>query len=224
MPDLEERLRETLRRKAVSVPPQREVPPGLVRRALARIACNMAAIGVALAVVAVGAVTVVHALSGPSQDRLATSPPPLPACLAVNLSGSSHLRTPDGEYDTRGGSLTVTNVGATACSLEGQPVVQVGTATGIAPVDEGDADPLWKIRGPGEPPGWPVLTLVPGDHARIHVLWSNSCGAGGDPTQWEIQLPAHGGTVTFPMDIGQDIPTCVDGAKPATLKVGPFEP
>jgi hypothetical protein len=67
------------------------------------------------------------------------------------------------------------------------------------------------------------VTLLPGDRARVHVIWSNWCGEGGDPTKWEIELPAHGGKVTFGMDIRQDIPTC-GGGKPTTLKVGMFEP
>jgi hypothetical protein len=225
MADLEDRLRDTLRRKAVAIPPRREVPPGLLRRALARIARNVSAIIVAVAVVAIGAVTGVHALSGPSQGRVATTPPPVPACLAADLSGSSHLSQPDGESDTREGSLTVSNNGTATCSLRGNPVVRVlTTLTGIAPLDEGDAEPFWRIRGPGKPPDWPVVTLLPGDKARIHVIWSNSCGAGGDPTRWEIELPAHGGKVTFDMDTHQDIPTCLNGGAAATLKVGPFEP
>src|SRR5438046_1837357 len=108
MADFEERLRETLRRKAVAVPPKREVPPGLVRRALARIARNLSAIAIAIAIVAIGTVTGVHALSGPSRDRLASTPPPVPACRALDLSGSSHLVQPDGKSDTREGALTLT--------------------------------------------------------------------------------------------------------------------
>ena len=131
---------------------------------------------------------------------------------------------PDGKSDTREGPLTLTNDGTTTCSLRGSPWVRVRTATGIAPLDRGDAEPYWRIRGPGKPPGWPVVTLLPGDTARIHVIWSNSCGAGGDPTRWEVELPGHGGNVAFDMDIHQEIPTCLDGGKPATLKVGPFEP
>ena len=58
MADFEERLRETLRRKAVAVPPKREVPPGLVRRALARIARNLSAIAIAIAIVAMAQIEV----------------------------------------------------------------------------------------------------------------------------------------------------------------------
>jgi hypothetical protein len=224
MTDFEERLRETLRRKAVAVPPKREVPPGLVRRALARIARNVSAVVIALAVVALGTVTGVHALSGPSQDRLASSPSPAPACLAADLSGTSRLTQPDGKPDTREGSLTVINKGTTTCSLKGHPVVRVLTATGIEHIEGGYVDPFWMSQGPGQPPDWPVVTLVPGDKARIHVMWSNSCGVGGDPKRWEIELTVHGDKVTFPMDIRQDVPTCLDGGKPETLKVGPFEP
>jgi hypothetical protein len=200
------------------------VPPGLVRRALARIARNVSAVAIALAIVAIGTVTGVHALSGPSQDRLATTPPSPPACRAVDLSGSSHLMTPDTADAPRDGSLVVTNKSATTCSLEGRPVIRVLTATGIvAPIEGGRVEPFWS-RGVGKPPGWPVVALLPGDKARVHVNWSNSCGAGGDPARWEIELPEHEGKVTFDMDISQDVPTCVDGATSSILRVGPFEP
>jgi hypothetical protein len=226
MADLEERLRETLRRKAGAVPPKREVPPGLVRRALARIARNVSAVAIALAVVAIGTVTGVHALSGPSQDRLATTPPPPPACRAVDLSGSSHLMTPNTPDAPRDGSLWLTNKGATTCSLQDRPWVRVLTATGtVVDIDERqNAASFWSIQSVGKPPDWPVVTVLPGDKARVHVIWSNSCGVGGDPARWEIELPEHGGKVTFDMDISQDVPTCVDGATSSILRVGPFEP
>ena len=225
MTDLEERLRETLRRKAVAVPPKREVPPGLVRRALARIARNVSAAAVALAIVAMGTVTAVHALSGPSQNRLATAPPPAPACQAINLSGASKLTASDPA--TREGYLSVANRGSSACSLQGQPGVRVVNPTGFAlSLRSGSVEPLWKVRGMVPPPGWPVVTLQPGDTAMIHVKWVSWCprppSRDTDPTNWQIEFAGSGGAVEFPVT-GQDVPTCVQGRDP-TLKTGPFEP
>ena len=57
MGDVEERLRETLRRHAVVVPPRVEVPAGLVHRAGMRIARNLAVVALVVGIVAVGAVT-----------------------------------------------------------------------------------------------------------------------------------------------------------------------
>jgi hypothetical protein len=226
MADLEDRLRETLRRRAVAVPPELEVPVGLVRRAWVRIARNLAAVAVAIAIVAMGAVTGVHALSGPPRDRPATSPQPAPTCQATNLLGASKLMASDGYPETREGYLTVANDGGTACSLQGRPVVRILDPTGSGlDLRGGSVDPFWVMRGVGQPPDWPVVTLQPGDRAKIHVQWISWCNKSHDtdPTRWQIEFAGSAGKVLFPVT-RQDVPTCAEPAQDPTLRVGPFEP
>jgi uncharacterized protein DUF4232 len=226
MADLENRLRETLQRRAVAVPPQREVPAGLIQRAWARIVRNVSAVAFAVAVVAIGAVTGVHALSGQPQDRPATSPQPAPACLAIDLRGASKLEASYPDPATREGYLTVTNAGKTACSLQGRPVVRVVNPNGFGlSLRGGSVDPFWATRGLAPPPDWPVVTLQPGDKAKIHVQWTSWCKGtrDTDPTKWQIQFAASRGTVEFPVT-DQDVPICASQGQDPTLRVGPFEP
>jgi Protein of unknown function (DUF4232) len=228
MADVEDRLRETLRRRAGSVPARLDVPPGLVGRARSRIARNAVA-GVALiAVVAVGSITGVRALTGPSQGRVVTTPP-APTCRGVDLSGSSHLMTPEGKGEVREGSLSLINVGAAACSLRGKPIVRVLNYKGEELLrGVSDLEPEWRASGKGSPPpDWPVVTLLPGDKAKIHVSWENWCGGSQevDPRAWEVLLPGGAGKMTpFPVIIRQDVPTCARNGEGSTLNVGPFEP
>jgi hypothetical protein len=226
MADFEDRLRETLQRRAVAVPPQREVPTGLVQRAWVRIVRNVSAVAIAIAIVAVGAITGVHALSGPAQDRPATSPRSAPTCQAINLSGASKLMASDRDPATREGYITVSNAGGTTCSLQSRPVVRILNPTGLrVPLRTSSVDPFWVIRGAGPPPDWPVVTLQPGDKAKIHIKWTSWCGQSRDtdPTTWQIEFAASGGTVVFPVT-GQDVPTCAAQGQDPTLRVGPFEP
>jgi Protein of unknown function (DUF4232) len=223
MTDFEDRLRQTLRGKAVGVPPKLEVPPGLTRRASARIARNVSAIAVAIGIVAVGTITGVHALNASNRKRPAASPRAAPPCQAINLSGGSKLRATDPA--TREGFISVVNDGGTACSLQGPAVVRILNKTGFGlSLGGGSVEPFWMVRGTKPPPGWPVVTLKPADRAEIHVEWIIWCGEGGDPASWAIDLPGTAGSVTFPIGSPHDIPICVDGGRHPTLKVGPFEP
>lgn len=229
MVDLEDRLRETLRRKAVSVPPHREVPKGLIQRALRQIARNMLGVLMAIAIVAVGAVTGVQALNNPSRRVPVTSPTlpattPVPAstsaCVSGDLSGTSRLMA--SSFTRREGFLLVTNEGTVACTLQGRAAVRI-LDVAAAPIDvvRKAVDPWWKVNGKADP--GPLVALQPGQIAQLRIVWTSWCGAKDVPSTWEVALPGGGGTVRFALDTGHDIPSC-SGQQQSTLRVGPFEP
>jgi hypothetical protein len=218
MIDLEDRLRKTLRRKALTVPAVRAVPVGLIRRVLRRIARNGAGLVVLVAAASLGTVTGLHALSAASRPSPA-SVPPARACVRSDLSGTARL---DVVRLSREGSLVLTNTGRESCALGGTPTVRVLDAQGTAlPQDVGSVEQLWRTRGYAQPRGWPVVTLQPGASAGVHVLWESWCGNTHAPATWEVLL-RDGGGVRFGVDVRQGVPACSDGT--STLKVGPFEP
>jgi Domain of unknown function (DUF4232) len=218
MGDVEERLRETLRRHAVGVPPRLEVPAGLVHRAGMRIARNLSVVALVVAIVALGAVTGLAALNHSS--RTPSGLPSPQACQATHLSGETKL-------DALGnaaldGWVVVTNTGDAPCALQGAPSVMVlGDKGSALNLRSGQVDPFWKIRGMGPPPGWPVAVLQPGASAGFHIYWNSWCGQKNRLT-WAIGLPG-GDKFSFPVDLRQDVPICSAGRR-STLKVGPFEP
>jgi uncharacterized protein DUF4232 len=218
MAEFEDRLRQTLRRRAAGVPPASEVPPGLVRRAEMRIARNLSAAVLSVALVAVGLVTGVNALRSSDSSRLATS---VPACEAADLSGKSDLKA---FGDEREGALRLINEGTRACSLQGWPVVRVLNASGqtLSKADR-DLRPIWDKFGNVPPPGWPVVTLQPHDQAAIHLKWESSCSDDPkhDPALWEVEFPGGAGMLTFQVT-SQDVPACV--GETLVPKAGPFEP
>jgi hypothetical protein len=214
--DLEERVRETLHRRAMDVQPKLEVPSGLIPRAGRRIARNFSGALVAVALVAVGAVTGFRALTGPD-PQLPVDTPAQAACRASDLIGSSDLMTPEGMLNVREGRLVVTNEGSAACSLVNTPSVRV-LADGETLDFTGALDPLWK----SPPPGWPVVTLQPGEKAMVRVRWTQWCSM-NVPTTWEIHFPGNRGTLSIPLDYRQEVPGC-EGSDPSTLELGPFEP
>jgi uncharacterized protein DUF4232 len=225
MDDLEERLREALTRRAVTVPRGSRVPAGLIHRAGLRIARNATVGLVAAAVVGVGMVSGVHALTS-SRPRPAATPRVAPACRANQLTGTSKLESSGKKAQAREGVLVVENKGSIPCSLEGRPAVRVRDGVGTSPpMNSAQIDPYWKVRGIGAPPEWPVVTLQPGDRAEIHVRWTNSCaGPDNPPVTWEIELSSGNGVVPAELDQGQDIPNCANPNELPTLKSGPFEP
>lgn len=226
MDEMEDRLREALRRHAVSVDTPRRVPAGLIHRAGVRIARNGAIALVAVAVVAVGMVGGVHALTA-SRHTPTSKPHLAPACRANQLTGTSNLMISGKESKSREGVLVVTNEGSTPCSVQDRPDVRVRDDAGTSPPldTKKKIDPYWTTRGSTPPPDWPVVTLQPGDRAEIHVKWTNWCGGPDNPpVRWEIQLSGGRGVVRVALNHGQDIPNCTGASELSTLNWGPFEP
>ena len=222
MAEFEDRLRQTLRRRAAGVPLVTDVPSGLVRRAELRIARNVSAAALSVTLLAVGVLTGVQALKSPSVERPAAT---APACRSTDLSGVSKLDTVGKLGEVKVGRLILTNHGA-PCSLSGKPTVRVLHKGEPEQLTYGALQPLWQETQPSPPPGWPVVTLRPGGQAIVHVKWTNWCDGSeqpGDPDTWEIQLPGGRGSVHFPAP-RHDVPICGDGTTASKLRTGPFEP
>src|SRR5438034_11060577 len=96
MVDVEDRLREMLRRRAGDVPIQVKAPPGMLRRAWRRILMAFTGAAVAVAVVAAGAVAGVRLLNqnvnGPASPAQTA-----PACRASDLQGGISLHDEAGQ-------------------------------------------------------------------------------------------------------------------------------
>jgi hypothetical protein len=215
MLDVEERVREMLRRRAADVPPHVQAPPGMLRRAWRRIlvAFTGGAVGVALlAVGAAGGVRLLNRPSGPGSEATAAH------CRAAELRGTLRL---GGENDHQLGSLEVTNAGNQRCSLQGQPRLMILDRKGTyLAVEEGVIAPWWTVQSRPEPKSWPVVTLQPGGSARLHIVWNSWCGHSARPAVWRIWLRGEG-SLDVPDPKGQ-APTCLGIS--SKVQVGPFEP
>src|SRR5262245_25993997 len=75
MTGMDDDVRDSLQRRAEDVPPHREVPPDLGKRAGRRIARNSIAAGAVAVVVIAGAVIGVPALMAPSESELGGNDP-----------------------------------------------------------------------------------------------------------------------------------------------------
>ena len=95
MSDMDDRLRDLLRRKADDVPPHRDVPNSMIRRAHRRMAANAALVGGIALVLIVGVFAGLQAFAGSSPPvqplTSPTTPAPHPTATAHSpRSGSSH--------------------------------------------------------------------------------------------------------------------------------------
>lgn len=215
MLDVEDRVRDMLRRRAADVPAHVEAPSGMLRRAWRRVLMAFTGGVVAVALLAVGAAAGVRLLNQPTTIR--SQGQAAAACRASDLQGSIHLRDSAGE---RLGSLVVTDVAEGACSLQGQPAVVIVDGDGVTlDVHEESAAPWWDVQSKGEPDGWPVVTLHHGDSARVRTDWASWCGS-AKPAAWRIVLP--GGGALEILDPQGHAPFCVGGS--SRVQVGPFEP
>ena len=216
MLDVEDQVREMLRRRAADVPIHVEAPPGMLRRAWRRIIAALTGGAVAVAVLAVGAGAGVRLLHEP---RGVGSGVTIPACQAAQLRGTPRLQRDQGHVN---GSLEVTNASNQTCSLKGQPALSIldrkGTALGLG---EGLTAPSWIVQPRPEPKGWPVVTLQPAASARLRVVWTSWCGL-AQPAVWRIWLRGAGSLDFFP-DPNSQQPFC-EGGVSSKVQVGPFEP
>jgi len=213
MLDVEDQVREMLRRRAADVPPHIHAPRGMLRRAWRRILMAFTGGAVVVALLAAGAAAGVRLLNQPSGVGAQVT---IQACQAVELRGTVRLQGNQGHLV---GSLEVINAGSQTCSLRGQPKLVIvdrkGTWLGVG---EGSVAPWWTVQS--KPKGWPVVTLQPGDSAQLHVVWTSWCGF-AQPAVWRIWLPGAG-SLDFP-DPGRQPPHC-EGGVSSKVQVGPFEP
>src|SRR5262245_59870778 len=95
MNDIQEEVRELLQRKAKDLPPHLEVPEAIRGRVRRRIALNVLAVGVTLALVSVGAFAGVRTFGAATNDEPAPGsrptslpspvPKPTPSCSSGQL-------------------------------------------------------------------------------------------------------------------------------------------
>jgi uncharacterized protein DUF4232 len=223
MSDVEDKLRETLERKAGEVPAHHEVPAGMTRRVRPRIAMNAIVIAGAAAVVVVGVVAALGAVKGSREDTAATGGPSgstAPAACAT--SDLSALVRFEGAMGSREGSIQVTNDGTTTCTVEGRPALHVLDANDqeAADVTLMQVDATWQIDHEDAPAGWPTVTLAPGDAGSVRASWSNWCGDQG--VTWALGLAD--GTVPVQGIDASTIPPCNGPGMPSIVQIGPFEP
>jgi uncharacterized protein DUF4232 len=213
MPDLEDRVRDLLERRAADVGPRLEVPPTLVRRARLRFVAYAAVACVVIAVAAVGAGAAIRAMPSapverPGDNSGAPYAPP-GTCGADQLAASG---TVEGAMGSRDGTITVRNASSTACVMDGKPAVVLEDQTG-APITDG------VEISTGQAPK-ASITLQPGQTAQVTYQWSNWCGADAAPT-WHLVAPA-GGEVTIG-GVGSEAPPCNGPGFPSTITLGSYE-
>ncbi|TMK86895.1 MAG: DUF4232 domain-containing protein [Actinobacteria bacterium] len=217
MPDLEDRLRDVLERRASSVAPHDVPPPGMLRRARRRAALVFGGAALVIAVAATGSVVGVRAVEG--SGHRAASPSLVRSCRAGDLTAKTELQGATGSVF---GSIVVTNRTNHACTLTGWPNVQIADSDNkVFAIKELSTAPWWQQNGQPRPRGWPVVTLAPRAAAVVRVSWANWCHPSQAPAGWRVEL--RGGTVVARADPG-NLPICSGPGYPSILQVGPFEP
>jgi hypothetical protein len=230
MNDVQDDLRELLRRRAATVPPQLEAPRSLTGRARRRIAVNMFGVTLTVLVLAGSAVAGVRFFGAVPREDLGGSPPSshqrtssTPACTSAALRGSGSL---EGAAGSREGGISLTNFSDATCSLQGRPTItlfdqNLNPITGVTfPPDR----PGWKVDESPKPEGWPVVKIAPGNSAFVRIRWSNWCPDGRPAPLWRVGIPG-GGTVDVSNGLdGVPPPPCNGQGLPSTISVGPFEP
>jgi Domain of unknown function (DUF4232) len=221
MNDAQERIRGMLREKAAELPPQLEVPPSLPKRAGSRIARNALVVAACVAAVTVVGVAGMRSLNEPRDTSFDGGPPTSTGpqtCSAQDLEPTLAL---EGAMGSREGAILFRNASVARCTLRGAPTVElIGDGGSLADIKTLETDPAWKADNSGEPAGWPVVTLDPGDSGSVRFRWSNWC-ASGAPT---LRITASDGThvADIPID-AIDVPPC-NGPVGSTVEIGPFEP
>ena len=233
MTEIDDDLRELLRRKADEVPLHGQVPTALVGRARRRIALNSIGVGLAIVVIAGGAFAGVRAIQQQHEKPgpFASSRPNPTVTPAVTTSGctSGQLRavgSMQGAAGSREGAVRLTNYSNKTCTLQGTPVITLLDGN-LHPITTGvtfsSSPAQWQANGTPRPAGWPVVTLAPFHPASFRVRWSNWCPQGRTAPLWQIRIPGSG-TVDANGLEAVSPPPCNGPGMPSTIEVGPFEP
>lgn len=224
------RLEAVMKERAAEVSSFQVAPAAMLARARRRIVRNAVSTVLAVGLIVAGAsagLAGLGALRGPSGQtpggtHTSTPAPSVRACTASDLRANANLQ---GAAGSLLGSIDVTNVGATSCTLRGRPTVTLLSAGGqVLSVAVRDVIPQWRADRSPTPNGWPVVHLRSGATASIRIRWNNQCPQLQHPARWEVGLPNGGGTLDV---LGADTtspPPCLGPAETSTLEVGPFEP
>jgi uncharacterized protein DUF4232 len=220
MNDVQDEITRMLHEKASDVAPHAEVPPSLARQVRPRIARNLVLVAASVAAVTFVAVTGLRSLQEPrdqSLDHGSSVPSGPQTCAQPSLEVSLML---EGAAGSREGPIGLRNSSGGTCTLEGTPLVDLLRPDGSSlDPDVVAGEPAWKVDASAEPPGWPLVTLEPGQTASVRFRWSNAC----DPTS-TIRLTASDGSVVAEIPVeAVDAPPCNGPGKP-TVEIGPFEP
>ncbi|HXY71828.1 MAG TPA: DUF4232 domain-containing protein [Actinomycetota bacterium] len=138
MSDMDDRMRDLLRRKADDVPPHRDVPPSMLRRARRRMAANGIAVGAIALVLIVGVFAGFQAFAGSSPPAQPAGQPTTPGGHATPSTahsphpGASHssMPVPPTPTPSQSGSTT-TPARCRAGNLQIQEVGSNGAAGSI---------------------------------------------------------------------------------------------
>jgi Protein of unknown function (DUF4232) len=237
MPDIDDRLRELLERKAAEVPPHGDLPSRLARRARRRAGLTTAGVGLAVVVLAGGTLVGLRALSRPNAEPIVPatgasgpSSSPSPSLGEIAACGSGQLRATvadsEGAMGSRYFTIVVTDVSDTTCTLQGTPAITLldGNLNAITSgVEFGSAPAGWQANALPKPPGWPVVKLRPGDVANVRVQWSNWCPQDRAAPTWQLAVPGDGSVDVSGSEL-QPPPPCNGAGQPSSVEVGPFEP
>jgi hypothetical protein len=237
MNDMDDRLKESLERRAEDVPPRREVPPGLGRRAGRRIALNSVVAGAAVMVVAGALFVGFKAINQPDEENIGGTPTPTGAnqtqpagsgaggvakCTAGQLRA---VGTFEGAAGSRIGAVVLTNFSDTTCTLRGRPVITL-LKSARQPITSGvtflRSDAAWQVEDRPQPAGWPTVKLHPGAAASVRIRWDNWCPQGRAAPLWHVGIPGSGTVNVNGFD--GDAPPCNGPTMPSHVEVGPFEP
>jgi Protein of unknown function (DUF4232) len=120
----------------------------------------------------------------------------------------------------------VTNSSNQTCSLDGTPTITL-LDHNLNPITSGitfsSLPPNWVSSGSPKPPGWPVVSLHPGDSASVLIVWGNWCLDSGAVPQWRIKIPGSGSVDVRGID-ASSVPPCNGPGQNSTIEEGPFEP
>ncbi|GAA3535081.1 hypothetical protein [Nocardioides daeguensis] len=197
MSELDEQLRDFVRRGAVPVP---HVPDLLERVAagqrrhrrrqvagLAAAACVVAGLGVAGVV-----------LRPAGHDRV-PNPAASPACGTVTIRATGVDPGDPGTGLPGGLVLVLDGPAARTCAIGSGVRITVGTGTSAT---------TGTI-----PPTFAPVSLGVGQHASVHASWRNWCGEQSPAVR--IDFPDGSATES---ELGRDVPACTDPATPSVLE------
>lgn len=225
-------LEQVLRDRAAEVPHVQDVPPTMLMRARRRVARNAVASVLGAVLIVAGAsaglanLGALHGsgavIPGGNGSDSPSAAAPSTACTSADLQAEVSL---NGAMGSVGGSIGLTNVGGTTCTLTGRPTVSIWNSQGQeVAVQVTASEPRWKVDAMPEPQGWPVVSLQPGSAASVLVLWSNACPQLTGPVSWKIDLGNGAGALDASNADPSFVPPCNGPTEPSWLEVGPFEP
>ena len=158
--------------------------------------------------------------------RPAAQPPLAAPCRARSVRVRLFLQGATGSLV---GGFSLTNVGASACSLLGWPRVAFTGGSAVSA--------RWRVKRMArqsvsldvlaDPPG-SLRALAPGKAASVVLFWSNWCAA-GNPGGGNLPAPPTGLRVGFASVTSMLVPLaqaprCDQPQNPSTLSVAPFAP